>query len=68
MGTLDFGHAIISSNDEKMQKAWKKFPKRLLAVVLLLVVPWLIGLLLGVTTDENAKDASLMYCVINGGE
>ena len=68
MGVLDFGKAVISSDTEKMSKAWKKFPKRLLAVVLLLLVPHLISLLLSLTTDEGARDTSLMYCIINGGE
>lgn len=68
MGVLDFGKAVISSDVEKMNKAWKKFPKRVLAVVLLILIPLLISLLLSITTDENAGDTSLMYCIINGGE
>lgn len=68
MGTLDFGQAVISSNEEKMQKAWKKFPKRILALVLLILVPTLIGIILSLTTEEGARDTSLMYCIINGGE
>lgn len=68
MGTLDMGKAVISGNEEKIQKAWKKFPKRLLALVALLVIPWMISLILGITTDENARDTSLMYCIIHGGE
>lgn len=67
-GTLDFGKAVISSNEENIKKAWKKFPKRLLAVVLLILVPTLISLILSITTDTSAGDTSLMYCIINGGE
>lgn len=68
MGTLDFGQAVISSNEDKIQKAWKKFPKRILALVILILVPWLISLLLSLTTNEGARDTNLMYCIINGGE
>lgn len=68
MGTLDFGQAVISSNEDKMQKAWKRFPKRVFALVLLILIPLLISLLLSLTTDEGARDTSLMYCIINGGD
>lgn len=68
MGTLDFGQAVISSNEDKMQKAWKRFPKRILAVILLILIPLLISLILSLTTDEGARDTSLMYCIINGGD
>lgn len=68
MGTLDFGLAVVSSNEDKMQKAWKKFPKRILALVILILVPTLISLLLSLATNEGARDTNLMYCIINGGE
>lgn len=68
MGTLDFGRAVIAGSEEKMQKAWKRFPKRVLAVLLLFLVPLLISLILSISTDEGARDTNLMYCIINGGE
>lgn len=68
MGILDFGKAVISGKEDEMQKSWKKFPKRLLALVLLFLVPLLISLLLNLTVDEAAKNKNLMYCIINGGE
>ena len=67
-GTLDFGKAVIAGDEEKMKKAWKKFPKRILAVVLLILVPMLINLILSLATDTTAGDTSLMYCIIRGGE
>lgn len=68
MGTLDFGQAVIASSEDKIQKAWKKFPKRVFALVILILVPMLISLLLSLATDEGARDTSLMYCIINGGD
>lgn len=68
MGVLDFGQAVISSNEDKIKKAWARFPKRVFALIILLLVPLLISLLLSLTTDEGARDTSLMNCIINGGE
>lgn len=67
-GTLDFGRAVIASDEEKIKKAWKKFPKRLLAVVILILIPLLINLILSLTTNTTANDTSLMKCIIKGGE
>ncbi len=71
-GVLDYSMAVIASNEEKMKKAKQKFPKRLLAVVLLILIPIIIRLILGVfsgTNDEkleNASNTSILKCIING--
>lgn len=68
MGVLDFGKAVISSNEEQIKKAWKKFPKRLLALIILILAPIVISIVVGFSQDESSKDTSLMYCIINGGK
>lgn len=68
MGVLDFGKAVVSSKEENIKKAWSKFPKRVLAVIFLILVPLLISLILSLTNDNAAGDTSLMKCIIRGGE
>lgn len=46
LGTLDFGKAIFSSDDNEMKKAQSKFMKRLLAAAAIFLVPSLLGVLL----------------------
>ncbi len=71
-GVLDYSMAVIASNEEKMKKAKQKFPKRLLALVLLILIPIIIRLILGIfsgTNDEkleNTSDTSILKCIING--
>lgn len=65
-GTVDFFMAVIASDEKKMQTAKKKFPRRLIAAVLLFVSTSLIGIFVGISTDENASDNSLIQCIIEG--
>lgn len=70
-GVLDYSAAVIASNEEKMNKAKKKFPKRLLAAIILLIVPLLIRIILGIFTVDNAGiesagDTSILRCIVNG--
>lgn len=68
MGILDFAKATVAGDSEKISKAWKKFPKRLLACVILILIPVIISIIVNISNDENVEDTSLMYCIINGGE
>ena len=51
-----------------MEKAKKKFPKRLLLVLLFVFVPIIINAILSLYSMSTDKDidTSLMYCVIKG--
>lgn len=68
MGILDFSKAVIAGDEEKMKKTWKKFPKRLLALAVLILAPIVINIVVSFSQDTSSKDTSLMYCIINGGE
>lgn len=67
LGTFDFLKAIIAGDEQKIKKAWDKFPKRILALIFLILVPQLISIIVNMSNDETASDSSLMYCIINGG-
>lgn len=67
-GSLDYAKAVIASDVEKMEKSKKKFPKRLLLLVLFVVIPIVINAILSLysmSTDKD-MDTSLMYCIIKG--
>lgn len=71
-GILDYAFAVIASNEEKMSKAKKKFPKRLVAALILLVIPVLISILVNIFTVSNnddmgnVSDTSILKCIVNG--
>ena len=46
MGTLDFAKAIFASSEDEMKKAQQKFIKRVLAAVLVFLIPTLVNFLL----------------------
>lgn len=67
-GSLDYAKAVIASDVEKMEKSKKKFPKRLLLLILFVVIPIVINAILSLysmSTDKD-MDTSLMYCIIKG--
>ena len=66
-GTVDYFRAVIAGDQEKMQKVRKRFPKRVVALIVLILVPSIITIIVNFGT-RNVSDSNLMYCVINGGE
>ena len=57
LGSLDFGKAIVTSDEENMKKAQSRFIKRIIAAVALFFVPLLTQVLLGLfgITSDNAS-------------
>lgn len=57
LGSLDFGKAIVTSDEENMKKVQSKFVKRIIAAVALFFVPLLTQVLLGLfgITSDNAS-------------
>lgn len=69
-GSLDYAKAVMASDVEKMEKVKKKFPKRIMAVLIFVFLPILISITLKLysqSTNQNIN-SSLMYCVINGDD
>lgn len=66
-GVLDFAKSVISSDEEKIKKSWKRFPKRLMALAILIIVPILISIVVNsFTNNEGIKDTSVLKCIVNG--
>ena len=81
MGTVDYFKAIVADDAEAMKKSKKKFPKRLIALIVLVFTPAIITVIVNFvyaakksdnnqSTNDNSKlsDVSLMYCIINGNK
>lgn len=66
LGTVDFFKAVIAGDQEKMNKSRKKFPKRIVAVFVLILSPAVVGLIVNLISINNLSDTSIMYCIING--
>ena len=61
-GSLDYAKAVMASDEKKMEESKKKFPKRLLLLVLFVAIPTIISIILNFSNGET----TLMHCVING--
>ncbi len=61
-GSLDYAKAVMASDEKKMEESKKKFPKRLLLLVLFVAIPTIISIILSFSNGET----TLMHCVING--
>jgi len=68
-GSLDYAKAVMASDIEKMEKAKKKFPKRLLMLLLFVFVPLIIQLILhlfSLSVGSVDLDTNIMKCIISG--
>ena len=63
LGTVDYFRAVIAGDEKKMQDQKKKLPKRIIMLVCLILVPILIKIITGMSSDLNN---SLMDCIVNG--
>jgi len=65
LGSIDFAKAVMTSDVDKMSKFKAKFPKRLLALVLLVLTPLVIKLIVSLNQSLNS---TLMTCIVNGSD
>ena len=63
LGSLDFFKAMLQSDEEKMKKFKKAFPKRIIMLILLILIPVIISFLVG---KIDALNDTLMKCIVNG--
>ncbi|MDD4411019.1 MAG: hypothetical protein PHO58_00730 [Bacilli bacterium] len=52
-GTLDFAKAVLSGDESALKKAGTNFGKRILALILLFLIPFIISILLKVAFDAG---------------
>ena len=65
LGSLDFFKAMLTSDEQKMNKFKKQFPKRIIMLVLLIIVPIIVSFL---TKNVAGIKDTLLNCVVNGSK
>ena len=67
-GSLDYAKAVMASDVEKMEKSKKKFPKRLILLVLFVLVPIIIKIILNLFSESTGikTGIDLMRCIVLG--
>ena len=67
-GSLDYAKAVMASDIEKMEKSKKKFPKRLILLVLFVLVPIIIKIILNLFSKTTGikTGINLMRCIVLG--
>lgn len=65
-GSIDLLKGIVAGDEQKIKKAKAGFPKRILAVILLVVAGTLVSIFVNISTNDDVKDTSLLRCIING--
>lgn len=51
---MDLGKAVVASKDDEIKSATNRLIKRVIYGLLIFLVPWLVGLVLGIVADSGA--------------
>jgi len=62
-GSLDFFKAMIANDEKKMKEARAKFPKRLIAFILLILLPFTIQFIFSVMGTYGSQNVCLVKCI-----
>lgn len=54
-GTIDIGKAVIAGDEKKMKEAQKPFVKRLIAAVIVFLVPFIVSIVMGYVGSDEWK-------------
>ena len=65
-GSGDLLISIISGDEEKIKKARNKFPKRLIAALLIFLASTIISIIVGLSSNADVKNTKLLDCILNG--
>ena len=54
-GTIDIGKAVIAGDEKKIKEAQKPFVKRIVAAVIVFLIPWLVGIIMNLVGGNEWK-------------
>lgn len=66
-GSLDFFKAVVAGDVKKQQEARSKFPKRLIAFLLLIILPFIVSYIATSFGQYGSQNTSLFCCVVSNG-
>ena len=56
LGSIDLGKAVLAPKESEMEKAWKPFLKRIVAAVIVFLIPLLVGVVLNLVNGKEWKE------------
>ena len=65
-GSFDYFKAVMAADEQKMKESKKKFPLRLIALLLLIIVPALLRILLKNAGTKGAENITYLKCIATG--
>lgn len=65
-GMLDLGKAVIAQKEDEIKKGQATFLKRLLAGVIVFFVVFVVKMVIGFVSNDNASITNCLNCFING--
>ncbi len=54
-GTLDLGKSVIAGDEKKIKENQGRFVKRVVAAVIVFLIPWIVGLIMGTVGGDEWK-------------
>ena len=66
-GGIDFLKAVTAGDVKKQQEARSKFPKRLIALLLFIVLPFVVSFLVTTFGSRGAENTSVFCCIVTNG-
>ena len=67
-GMFDLGKAVIAQKEDEIKKGQSTFFKRLIAAVLVFFVSFIVKLVIGFVSNDDATIANCVNCFITGEE
>lgn len=55
LGSIDIGKAVIAGDEKKMKEAQKPFIKRVIAAIIVFLIPWIVSLIIGMVGGKEWK-------------
>lgn len=55
-GTIDLGKSVIAGDEKKIKENQGKFVKRIVAAVIVFLIPWIVGLVIGTVGGDEWKN------------
>ena len=52
-GSIDIGKAVIAGDEKKIKEAQKPFVKRIIAAIIVFLIPWLVNIIIGFVGSDD---------------
>ena len=61
LGSIDIGKAVVAGDEKKIKEAQKPFVKRIVAAVLVFLIPWIVDVIMGIINSTAKTEYSACY-------